>query len=117
MSVDDMVVTFTERAESKLRDTVAMANGRAVSVRIAVVRTHCMGGKGFTYRLGLEDVTSEEDEVFEDSGLRVCIDRISSKYLKGAKLDYVETLEGIGFKVDNPNAIAKCPCGHHDIFE
>jgi iron-sulfur cluster assembly protein len=112
-----MVVRFTERAESKLRDTLPMANGRAVSVRIAVVRTHCMGGRGFTYRLGLDDVTSEDDEVFEDNGLRVCIDRNSANYLKGAELDYVETPEATGFRVENPNAIAECPCGHHDIFE
>ncbi|MBI1734570.1 MAG: iron-sulfur cluster assembly accessory protein [Candidatus Rokubacteria bacterium] len=112
-----MGITFTESAASKLRGTIAAANGPAVSVRIAVVRTHCMGGRGFTYRLGLEDVTREEDQVVEVNGLRVCIDRISARYLEGTALDYVETLEGTGFKVENPNAIARCPCGHHDIFE
>jgi len=41
----------------------------------------------------------------------------SSKYLKGAEPDYLETLKEAGFKVNNPNITAKCPCGHHDIFE
>lgn len=111
------MVRFTERAASKLRHITATAGDGAPTLRIAAVRTHCMGGRGFTYRLALGDVPSGDDEVFEDNGVRVCIDRVSSKHLEGLELDYVETLEGTGFTVDNPNAIAKCPCGHHDIFE
>jgi iron-sulfur cluster assembly protein len=117
MGTGDGVVTFTEAAASKLRHTIAMANGQAISVRIGVVRTHCMGGRGFTYRLAWDDAPSGDDDLFEDNGLRICIDRVSGKYLKGAELDYVETLQGTGFKIENPNAIGKCPCGHHDIFE
>ena len=47
----------------------------------------------------------------------MCVDRASAEYLKGAELDYIETLNEAGFKINNPNARAKCPCGHHDIFE
>jgi Fe-S cluster assembly iron-binding protein IscA len=39
------------------------------------------------------------------------------KYLKGSELDYVETPTEAGFTVNNPNVMAKCPCGHHDIYE
>lgn len=115
MSLDETVVSLTHKAASKLRDLVAMENKQGL--RIALVRTPCMGGRGFTYRLALEDAPSEDDEVFEDSGVKLCIDQISAKYLDGAELDYVETLEESGFKVNNPNVMARCPCGHHDIFE
>ena len=115
MGLDQTVVSLTRRAASKLRDLVAMEPTQ--SLRIALVRTHCMGGRGFTYRLVLEDVPSGDDEVFEDGGVKLCIDQVSTKYLYGAELDYVETLEGTGFKVNNPNVMARCPCGHHDIFE
>lgn len=110
-------VTITDGAASRVRDLMAAEHKPASSLRIALLRTHCMGGRGFTYRLGLEDSPSNDDEVFEHNGLTVFIDRVSRRYLDGAELDYVESLEGAGFTLNNPNVIAKCPCGHHDIFE
>jgi iron-sulfur cluster assembly accessory protein len=117
MEVDGKLVTLTERARSKVRDIIATGDGRERHLRIAVVRTRCMGGRGFTYRLALEESPSNDDELFEDDGLSVCVDPASSRHLKGAEMDYVDTLAAAGFKLDNPNTIGKCPCGHHDIFE
>lgn len=116
MSLNQPVVTFTDRAASKLRDIIAMKNKQAC-LRIALIQTHCMDGRGYTYRLGLVESPSGDDEVFVDNGFQVCIDAASLKYLKGAELDYLETLNEAGFKVNNPNIIGKCPCGHHEIFE
>ena len=152
MSPGDTVVTLTEKAASRLRDLIGAGDERARSLRIALVRTHCMGGRGFTYHLALDDLPAASDEVFEESGVTLYIDRAASGYLpmgrasnlilsstralgraallarlrelclrdgksQGAALDYVETPKEAGFKLENPNAIAKCPCGHHDIFE
>ena len=117
MSPGDTVVTLTEKAASRLRDLIGAGDERARSLRIALVRTHCMGGRGFTYHLALDDLPAASDEVFEESGVTLYIDRAASGYLKGAALDYVETPKEAGFKLENPNAVAKCPCGHHDIFE
>ncbi|MBI4269825.1 MAG: iron-sulfur cluster assembly accessory protein [Candidatus Rokubacteria bacterium] len=115
--MDEIPVTVTERAASRLRDIMAAEHKPVSSLRIALVRTRCMGGRGFTYRLGLEDSPSKDDAVFDYNGLTVLIDPASSGYLHGAELDYVESPEGTGFMVNNPNVVAKCPCGHHDIFE
>jgi len=115
MSLDEPVVTLTDRAATKLRGIIATESKQAL--RIAMARTHCMGGRGFTYRLALEASPSVDDGVFEASGVTVCIDPASTKYLSGAELDFVETLEENGFKLNNPNVIGRCPCGHHDIFE
>ncbi len=117
MGLNQTAVTFTDRAASKLRDLIAMKNKQACSLRIALIQTHCMGGRGYTYRLGLVESPSDDDEVFVDNGFQVYIDTASLKYLKGAELDYLETLNEAGFKVNTPNIIGKCPCGHHDIFE
>ena len=51
------------------------------------------------------------DQVFEDHGLRLLVDGPSLPYVRGAVVDYVEGLQGAGFKVENPNVIAACGCG------
>ena len=76
-----------------------------------------MDGRGFTYKLVFDDSATKEGEVSENNGIKVRVDEASVKYLKGAELDYIETLAEAGFKINNPNVISKCPCGHHDIFE
>jgi iron-sulfur cluster assembly protein len=67
--------------------------------------------------LAIVDSPGSDDEVWEHSGFKLCIDQASVKYLKGSELDYVETPTEAGFTVNNPNVMAKCPCGHHDIYE
>ncbi len=117
MSMNEKLVTITEKAAAKLRDIMASENKQTSSVRMSLLRTHCMGGRGYGNKLAFEDSPTGDDEVSEHNGIKVCIDQASAKYLKGAELDYIEKLEEGGFTVNNPNVIAKCPCGHHDIFE
>ena len=111
-------ITVTDKAASKLRDIAARENRQAFSLRMAVLQTHCMGGRGFTYKLVFDDsARQDDDDVSEHNGIKVCVDEASAKYLKGAEIDYIETLAEAGFKINNPNVISKCPCGNHDIFE
>jgi iron-sulfur cluster assembly protein len=117
MNPNERLVTITGNAASKLRDIAAGENRQITSLRIAAVRTHCMGGRGYAYKLEFEDSPAPNDELSEDNGIKLCVDPASARYLRGAEVEYVETLAEGGFKINNPNAIAKCPCGHHDIFE
>jgi len=117
MGVDEKPITITDKAASKLRDVAARENRQAFSLRMAAVRTHCMDGRGFTYKLVFDDSATKDDEISEHNGIKVCVDKASAKYLKGAEVDYIETLAEAGFKINNPNVVSKCPCGHHDIFE
>jgi len=117
MSVNEKLVTITDRAAAKLREIMARENRELISLRIGLVRTHCMDGQGYTYRLALEDAPAGDDEVSQNNGIEVRVDPTSAKYLRGLKLDYLETMGEAGFKIDNPNIVGKCPCGHHDIFE
>ncbi len=117
MNGNERTVTITGKAASKIRNMAAEENRQIASVRITAVRTRCMGGRGYTYRIEFDDTPAANDALSEHNEIKVCVDPASAGYLKGAELDYIETLEEAGFKINNPNVIAKCPCGHHDIFE
>jgi len=117
MDVNEKLITITDKAVSKLREIMARENNKAAGVRLALVRTRCMGGRGFGYEVTPEEFPTADDVVSEENGIKVYIDPASAKYLVDAELDYVDTRAEAGFKVDNPNIVARCPCGRHDIFE
>jgi iron-sulfur cluster assembly protein len=103
------VITFTDRGADKVKEFLA---SQGADVASAGLRVGVRGGgcSGFQYALAF-DTQRSDDEVFEDHGLRLLVDRPSLPYVKGAVVDYVESLQGAGFKVDNPNVIAACGCG------
>ena len=103
------MITFTEQGAEKVREFLA---GQSADVQTAGLRVGVRGGgcSGFQYALAFDSVR-DDDEIFEDHGLRLLVDRPSLPYVKGAVVDYVESLQGAGFKVENPNVIAACGCG------
>jgi len=109
-STDTELVTLTERAAAKVRALMALEPaGEAEVLRIAVQGGGC---GGFEYALGFDRGAVEEDAELEFHGVRVVVDSASARYLKGATVDFVESLKESGFKVDNPNAASSCGCGH-----
>ena len=103
------MITFTDRGAEKVKEFLA---GQAADVQTAGLRVGVRGGgcSGFQYALAF-DTVRDGDEVFEDHGLRLLVDGPSLPYVRGAIVDYVDTLQGAGFKVDNPNVVAACGCG------
>ena len=69
------------------------------------------GCSGYRYGMMLEDAPTEDDRVLQANGVRVYIDGKSVDLLQGSQIDYVDTLMGAGFTVNNPNAVAACGCG------
>jgi iron-sulfur cluster assembly protein len=69
------------------------------------------GCSGFRYGMMLEDAPTAEDRILEANGVKVYVDGSSVDLLKGSSIDYVDTLMGAGFTVNNPNAVAACGCG------
>ena len=103
-------VMLTERAAEKVRALMALEPaGEAEVLRIAVQGGGC---GGFEYALGFDRGAVGEDSELEFYGIRVVVDSASAPYLKGAKVDFVESLKESGFKVENPNASGSCGCGH-----
>jgi iron-sulfur cluster assembly accessory protein len=103
-------VTLTEAAASKVRELMAQEPaGEAEVLRVAIQGGGC---GGFEYQLGFDRGATAEDAEFDFHGVRMVIDPASAQYLKGATIDFVDTLKESGFKVDNPNASGSCGCGH-----
>ena len=87
-----------------------MASEEDVSVlRVAIEGGGC---SGFQYGLGFDRGAQEGDHSFECEGVTVVVDPFSAPYLSGARVDYLETIEESGFKIENPNATSSCGCGH-----
>jgi iron-sulfur cluster assembly protein len=80
---------------------------------LGVLRVAVMGGgcSGLQYKMDLQDGPASRDILVESAGIRVVVDPKSALYVTGSELDYVEALQGGGFKVTNPNATASCSCG------
>jgi iron-sulfur cluster assembly accessory protein len=81
---------------------------------VSVLRVAIEGGgcSGFQYGLGFDRGAADGDTEYEVEGVRVVVDPFSAPYLRGATVDYLETIQESGFKIDNPNAISSCGCGH-----
>ena len=102
------MVQLTESAVSKVREIMDTQEPRPSGLRISVVGGGC---SGFSYSMAFENAPGLLDKTYDFSGLKLFIDQASMLYLEGAKVDYVETLEGSGFKFENPNVKSTCGCG------
>jgi iron-sulfur cluster assembly protein len=103
------LITFTEKGAEKVQEFL---DAQSADIQTSGLRVGVRGGgcSGFQYALAF-DTQRDGDEVFMDHGLRILVDSPSLPYVRGAIVDYVEGLQGAGFKVDNPNVIAACGCG------
>jgi len=103
-------ITITDRAVTRGKD---LAASQAEGMASPGLRVKVMGGgcSGLMYQLEFCDGAGEGDEVFEQGGFRVFIDKKSLFFLNGSELDYVDGLTGAGFKFKNPNATGTCGCG------
>jgi len=102
------LVSLTATAAEKIKSLLA-EEGDVSVLRVAIQGGGC---SGFQYGLGFDAGPAEGDEVIEQHGVTVVIDQHSAPYLKGATVDFLNTISEAGFKIDNPNAAASCGCGH-----
>jgi len=100
-------LTLTEAAANRV-GTIARKQGRAPVLRLSVEGGGC---SGFQYKFDLADGPEAEDSVSETDGVRLVIDPVSLELVAGSTVDFVESLGGAAFKVENPNAAAGCGCG------
>jgi iron-sulfur cluster assembly accessory protein len=120
-----MAITLTEKAVNKIIEIIFIQlpkeKDEILGLRVQIVGGGC---RGFTYHMIFEKPGGDSrflmDKVFEFEGrrpdgenykLKVFVDPASMLYIDGTVIDYVDTLEGSGFKFDNPNADTKCGCG------
>jgi iron-sulfur cluster assembly accessory protein len=102
------MLTVTPVATTKVKEIMTSQNPVPTALRVAVVGGGC---SGFSYHMAFENQINETDNVYEFDGLKVLVDQMSEMYLDGVQVDYIETLEGAGFKFNNPNVKSTCGCG------
>ena len=102
------LITITPSAAEKVRELLDAEGNAELGLRIFVAGGGC---SGLQYGMTLDE-TQESDSIFETQGVRVLIDEMSAEYISGSEVDYVDSLMGAGFTVNNPNAVSTCGCGH-----
>ena len=102
------MIQLTNNAVSKVKEILTAQDPSPAGLRIAVVGGGC---SGFSYSMAFENAPGLLEKTYEFEGLKVFIDQASMLYLDGAEVDYVETLEGAGFKFSNPQVKSTCGCG------
>jgi iron-sulfur cluster assembly protein len=103
------MVTLTDKAAEAIRSIFAQQGKPDASLRVYVAGGGC---SGLQYGMAIEEVAEENDNVFESHGIRILVDEISHPYIDGSEVDFEENLMGGGFRVNNPNAVRSCGCGH-----
>ncbi len=101
-------ISLTPNAIAKVKGIMAQQNPAPAGLRVGVVGGGC---SGFSYSLQFDTSAGMMDKVFDMDGLKVFVDATSIVFLNGCRVDYVETLEGAGFKFENPNVKSTCGCG------
>jgi iron-sulfur cluster assembly protein len=103
-------LSLTESAAVKIAELMAEEpEGEAAVLRIAVQGGGC---SGFEYALGFDLGPQDGDYELESHGVTVVVDQFSAPYLSGATIDFVNTIQEAGFKIENPNVASSCGCGH-----
>jgi len=101
-------VSLTLAAADAVRDLIAKRNLSGYALRLFIAGGGC---SGYQYGMALENNIRPTDLSFEYDGVQVVVDEVSINYLNGANVDYVESVMGSGFKIENPNAVSSCGCG------
>jgi len=102
------LMTVTEAAAAKIKQLLAEEEDVSV-LRVAIQGGGC---SGFQYGLGFDRGSQEGDLEFTMHGVDVVVDPFSAPYLRGAEIDYLDSIQSAGFAINNPNAVSSCGCGH-----
>lgn len=101
-------IFLSENATAKIKEMLSSEKRENAGLKVAVSPGGC---SGFVYQLSFEESPLVDDVVLEENGVKIFIDKDSLQMMRGANIDYVESLNESGFKIDNPNAKHGCGCG------
>tara|TARA_Y100000310_G_scaffold128407_3_gene127614 strand:- start:2338 stop:2928 length:591 start_codon:yes stop_codon:yes gene_type:complete len=106
VDVSNAKLNVTDKAAEKIKGLIEQE--KKLGLRITVLPGGC---SGYKYGMELDDKSNENDIVIEEKGIKIFVDKKSMEKLNGANVDFVDSLQGAGFKIDNPNATKTCGCG------
>jgi iron-sulfur cluster assembly protein len=107
-TVDTSVISMTTAATEKVHELLKQENDPGLGLRIFVAGGGC---SGLQYGMTLDEA-QDGDSVISQGDFNVLVDEMSMGYITGSQVDYVDSLMGAGFTVNNPNAVSSCGCGH-----
>lgn len=107
-AVETTIINMAPAAADKVRELLAQENDPSLGLRIFVAGGGC---SGLQYGMTLDE-QQDGDTVIALQGIKVLVDEMSVGYITGSEVDYVDSLMGAGFTVNNPNAVSSCGCGH-----
>ena len=100
---------FTDNAATKVKQLIEEEGNNNLNLRVFISGGGC---SGMQYGMALEAEARPYDHVIDAAGVKIFVDPTSMMYLQGATIDYEDSIMGGGFKIDNPNAVSSCGCGH-----
>lgn len=109
-SMSDMPtpLTFTDAAAAKVKGLIEEEQNPNLKLRVYITGGGC---SGFSYGFTFDETLADDDTVVDKNGVTLLVDPMSFQYLVGAKIDYLEDLQGARFVIENPNATTTCGCG------
>lgn len=109
MQEQKKILSITDKAAQKAKEIMEQQDlEEDFGIRVYVQKGGC---SGYSYGMQFDNQISDSDYMIQDKGVKLIVDEKSAELLEGSQVDYVDTLEASGFKVDNPNATQTCGCG------
>lgn len=109
LDTEEESIRLLPGAAAKIRSLLHERNLLGSGLRVFVAGGGC---SGMQYGMAIEKEAGEFDTVYESDGVKLFVDPTSMMYLAGSTVDYVDNLMGGGFRIENPNAVSTCGCGH-----
>jgi iron-sulfur cluster assembly accessory protein len=107
-AVETSILSITPAASEKVHELLKQENDPSLGLRIFVAGGGC---SGLQYGMTIDE-TQDGDTIILQGDFNVLVDEMSLGYINGSEVDYVDSLMGAGFTVNNPNAVSSCGCGH-----
>ena len=105
----EISIRLTEKAAAKVKYFLEKENKQDYGLRVGVVSGGC---SSYMYDIKFEKSPKKEDTVIQENGIKIFINPESINFLKGSTVDYADSLQNSGFKINNPNVKTSCGCGH-----
>jgi len=106
VNINDVKLNVSDNAAEKIKALMEQENKQGL--RISVQPGGC---SGYKYGMELEDKPTDNDVIIKEKGIKIFVDKKSMQKLNGSNVDYVDSLQGAGFKIENPSATKTCGCG------
>ena len=106
-TAENSKISVSSKAAQKIKELITQEKKKAL--RISVVPGGC---SGYQYGMELDDNSQSDDIVIKEKGIQIFVDKASMRKLNGSNVDYIEGLQGAGFKIGNPHAKSSCGCGN-----